>query len=311
MSNSAPSQATVVRVDARQCDVLPDGHQEACGAHVRGRIYADRGSDKVPVAVGDRVLLSPSSEGFVIDEVLPRRNIFCRRAAGEDSRRQLLATNVDQVVLVACFGTPPFSSMTTDRILAAASFSDIPVAVVLNKTDRAKPQKIEKIAATYRNLGIPLLLTSAAQEIGIEEFKSLLKGKISVLYGLSGVGKSSLLNLVETGLGLRTREVSAGLKSGRHTTTYARLYPLPVGGSVVDTPGVRVFRPYGIPPLELRLHFPELASAGKSCHYSSCCHRGEPGCVVPEAIAQGRIAPSRHRTYLVLLEELEAEYGPT
>jgi ribosome biogenesis GTPase / thiamine phosphate phosphatase len=309
MSNSATLGATVVRVDARQCDVLPDGQQEARGAHMRGRIFEDRGNDKVPVAVGDRVLLSQSNDGLAIDEILPRRNVFCRRAAGEDSRRQLLATNVDQVVLVACFGTPPFSSMTTDRILAAASFSGIPVTVVLNKTDCAKARKIEKVASTYRNLGIPLLLTSAEEENGIAELKTLLKGQTSVLYGLSGVGKSSLLNLVETGLGLLTREVSKGLKSGRHTTTYAKLYPLQIGGSVVDTPGVRVFRPYGIPPLELRLHFPELAIAGKTCRYPSCCHRGEPGCTVPEALEQGLIAPSRHRTYLELLLELEGEYG--
>lgn len=298
--------ATVIRVDARQCEVLRDGESEPHAVQMRGRLWEVRTQDKSPVAVGDRVRLEADEDGEAIAEVLPRRNAFSRRAAGEDVRRQLLATNIDQVVLVACFGTPPFSSITTDRILAAASFADIPAALVLNKIDRAKPRKIEKIASTYQALELPVLLTSAETGEGCEELTEALVGKTSVFYGLSGVGKSSLLNRVEDGLGIRTREVSESLKSGRHTTTYARLYPLAAGGAVIDTPGARTFRPWGIPPHELRLHYEELRRLGPDCHYPACLHRDEPSCAVQLAAENGEIAESRMRSYRDLLAELQA-----
>lgn len=299
-------EALVIRVDARQCEVMCDGSDAITPAIMRGRLWERASQDKVPVAVGDRVLLDREEEGDAIAEVLPRRNTFDRRAAGDDVRRQLLAANVDRIVLVSCFGTPPFSSITTDRILATASYGEIPVTVVLNKTDRAKPKKIDKIARTYLDLEMDVLLTSAQNGEGCEALRDRLHGQTSVLYGLSGVGKSTLLNRVEDGLGIRTREVSEALKSGRHTTTYARLYPLQAGGAVIDTPGARTFRPWGIPVHELRLHYPELARFGEACHFPDCLHRQEPGCAVVEAFDAGKIAASRMRSYLELLLELEA-----
>jgi len=298
-----------VRVDARQCEVQCDDEQRVQAALMRGRLWEGSQEDKVPLAVGDRVQINRDGEDLAIDKVLPRKNLLARRAAGEDLRRQLLAANVDQLVLVSCFGTPPFSSITTDRILAAAAFADIPVCLVLNKVDQAKPKKIEKIAGTYQNLDMDVLLTSAETGEGTEQLRERLVGKISVLYGLSGVGKSSLLNCVETGLGIRTRQVSQSLQSGRHTTTFAQLYRLQAGGAVIDTPGARTFRPYGIPPHELRLLYPEFAQLGRSCRFPSCLHRTEPNCAVREQLDLGAIAPSRMRSYLELLSELEKLYG--
>lgn len=303
------SEGTVIRVDARQCEVLRDDEESPRPAQMRGRLWEANTQDKSPVAVGDRVRLEHEEDGDAISEVLPRRNEFSRRAAGEDPRRQLLAANVDQIVLVSCFGTPPFSSLTTDRILASASFAGIPALIVLNKIDKAKPKKVEKIASTYRDVGAPLLLTSAETGEGCEALAEALRGKVSVLYGLSGVGKSSLLNRVEDGLGLRTREVSESLKSGRHTTTFARLYPLQFGGAVIDTPGARTFRPWGIPPHELRLHYPEMAMTGRACHFPACLHRDEPDCAVLAAADRNEIAASRIRSYHELLAELQSVYG--
>lgn len=308
-SGAPATEGTVVRVDARQCEVLRDDEEAPRPAQMRGRLWEANTEDKSPVAVGDRVRLERDNDGDAISEILPRRNEFGRRAAGEDMRRQLLAANVDQIVLVSCFGTPPFSSITTDRILATASFAGIPALVVLNKIDKAKPKKIEKIAATYRRVGIPLLLTSAETGEGCEALAEALQGKVSVLYGLSGVGKSSLLNRVEDGLGLRTREVSESLKSGRHTTTFARLYPLEAGGGVVDTPGARTFRPWGISPHELRLHYPEMALVGRECRFPACLHRDEPDCAVLAAAERDEIAASRMRSYHELLAELQSVYG--
>ncbi len=309
MDDAPPRTGIIVRVDARQCEVLPDGQSEVQPALMRGKLFGERSDDKSPVAVGDCVDLAEDEHGWSVERVHPRRNLFSRRAAGGDTRRQPLAANVDQVVLVACFGTPPFSSLTTDRILAATSFADIPATLVLNKIDRAKPRKIERIAETYRQIGQPLLLTSAETGEGVDELKKLLTGHQSVFYGLSGVGKSSLLNLIEDGLGIRTREVSASLKSGKHTTTYARRYKLQEGGAVIDTPGVRSFKPYGIPPKELRLHFPDLVAVADQCQFHSCYHRGEPGCALPDAVESGAVNETRFRAYTELLVELEEEYG--
>lgn len=310
MSATAPPiEALVVRVDARQCEVRLRG--EVVPARMRGRLFEERSEDKVPVAVGDQVLLSEDGDGLAIETIQPRRNLFARRAAGEEIRRQPLAANVDQIVVVSCFGYPPFSSITTDRILVAASFHQIPAAIVLNKIDRGKKKTIDAIHRTYQQAGYPVYLTSATKEQGISELRNLLRDRTSVVYGLSGAGKSTLINLVQPGLSLKTGNVSKSLKSGRHTTTFARLYELEMGGAVVDTPGVRVFRPYGIPPHELRLHFPEWKLASEPCRFHSCTHREEPDCQIRALVEAGQLAESRYRSYQQVLQELEEIYGGT
>jgi ribosome biogenesis GTPase len=261
--------------------LLDDGR--TVPALLRGRLFEDRDRDRNPVAVGDRVRLTLEGDDWAIDEVLPRRNAFGRRVAGEDhDLRQVLAANVDQVVVVNSVGLPPFSSIVADRIVAS-----------------------------YADAEAPVLLTSAVDGTGLEELRATLAGRTSVLYGLSGVGKSTLMNALDPSLELETREVSASLSSGRHTTTFSRWYPFDGGGAVIDTPGVRKFRPFGIPPHELRLHFPEMRALGADCRYPACLHRGEPDCAVAAALEDGRLAPSRHRSYLELLEELEGTYGGT
>lgn len=301
----------MLRVDARQCEVLL-----ADGAHVpammRGKLFEERREDRVPVAVGDRVRVERELDTWAIAEVLPRRNEFCRRASGEElDRRQLLAANVDQVMIVNSLAQPPFSSIAADRILAACSFAGIAARLVLNKADLAKPRKLERILATYAGAEVPLLATSVVDGRGLEELRAAVHGRVSVFYGLSGVGKSTLLNRLLPGLDLETRDPSAALSSGRHTTAYSRLYPLPGGGALIDTPGVRKFRPYGLPPSELRLHFPELRSFGGSCRYPDCTHRTEPDCAVHRALSDGSLPDPRYRSYLELVQELEQIHGGT
>lgn len=311
MPEPAPTTAQVLRVDARQCEVLlPDG--VATPALMRGRLFEERGDDRVPVAVGDRVRVEREQDSWAITEILPRRSLFCRRASGEDrDRRQLLAANVDQVVVVNSLQHPPFSSIAADRILAACSFAGLPALLVLNKTDLVKPRKLERILATYAGAEVPLLPTSALDGGGMRELRAALAGRVSVFYGLSGVGKSTLLNRMLPGLELETRGASAALGAGRHTTAFTRWYPLPGGGAVVDTPGVRKFRPYGLPPAELRLHFAELRRLGAGCRYPDCTHRSEPDCAVRTALADGGLPEPRYRSYLELLQELEEIHGGT
>jgi len=298
----------VVRVDARQCEVLLDG--EIRPAMLRGRLFEDRGEDRSPVAVGDHVRLGIEGDDLAIDAVLPRRNLFARRAAGEDpDRRQLLAANVDRVVIVNSVSRPPFSSIAADRILVSCSFAGIPALVVLNKVDEAKPRRLQRLVDSYTACGTPVLCTSAIRGDGLDAFQEALADRTSVLYGLSGVGKSTLLNAIDPALKLETREISGSLHAGRHTTTFSRWYPLQGGGAVIDTPGVRKFRPYGVPPHELRLHFPEFRAHDADCHYTDCSHRDEPGCAVRAALEAGAVPKSRYRSYLEVLAELEDAYG--
>ncbi|HBF23585.1 MAG TPA: ribosome small subunit-dependent GTPase A [Planctomycetes bacterium] len=302
-------EGRVVRVDARQIEVLIG--EETRTVAFLGRVFDNKGEDKCPVAVGDCIKLRAQGGNLGVESVLERTNVFARRASGEDMRRQLLAANVDRVVVVASFGTPPFSSITVDRILVSSSFAGIAAAIVLNKTDLSNESEYSKISTTYKQAGYTVIATSATEGTGIEELTHLLAKGESVLYGLSGVGKSSLLNCIQPGLGLKTREVSGALNSGRHATAFARRWPLEAGGAVIDTPGVRVFRPWGIPPAELRLHFPEMAELGRECKYPACLHRGEPECAIEKARKKRAFPESRYRSYAEILAELETLYGGT
>ncbi|MFT7517266.1 MAG: ribosome biogenesis GTPase [Myxococcota bacterium] len=285
---------------------------EIISALLRGKLFENLDGDKNPVTVGDYVELSREGNDWAIDRVAERRNIFARRVAGDDSdRRQLLAANIDQVVIVNSVGIPPFSSMVADRILAACSFANIPAALVLNKADKGKRKKMENIVSSYTDTCAKMIITSAVDGTGVEELRSLLANKTSVLYGLSGVGKSTLMNRLDDNLQIKTREVSGSLRSGRHTTTHSQWYPITGGGAVIDTPGVRKFRPFGIPPNDLRIHFADLHQFGKDCVYDDCTHREEPECKVLDALNDARIAASRYRSYITILEELEEKYGGT
>ena len=308
--DSGETKPFVTRVDSRCCEVWHKG--DIVQATLRGKLFEDKNKDKNPIAVGDFVSLIQEGDDWAIDTILPRQNTFARRAAGEEQDlRQVLATNVTQVLIVNSLGVPPFSSMVADRILAACTAADIPSVLIINKVDLGKASKIKRIAETYRNCGTQTLLTSANDHTGIKELGAIIKNQTSVLYGLSGVGKSSLMNCLEPGLDIKTRQVSNTLKSGKHTTTHSQWYPLKNGGSVIDTPGVRKFRPVGIAPTDLRIYFKDIHIFGKNCDYYDCTHREEPGCKVLEALNAKLLSPSRYRSYLAILEELEEVYGGT
>ena len=308
--DSGQIEPFVTRVDSRCCEVWHKG--KIVQASLRGKLFEDKNNDKNPIAVGDIVSLVQEGDDWAVDTILPRSNTFARRAAGEEQDvRQVLAANVTQVLIVNSLGVPPFSSMVADRILAACAAADIPSVLIINKTDLGKHNKIKKLTETYKNCGTQTLLTSAKDYTGIEELREIMKNKISVLYGLSGVGKSSLMNCLDPDLDIKTRQVSNTLKSGKHTTTHSQWYPLVNGGSVIDTPGVRKFRPVNIAPTDLRLYFKDIHKFGKDCNYYDCTHREEPGCNVIKAISEKKISPSRYRSYLAILEELEEVYGGT
>ncbi|MCK6447792.1 MAG: ribosome small subunit-dependent GTPase A [Planctomycetes bacterium] len=299
---TAPETGRVVRTDAKVVHV--EVGDRVVLAAPRGKLFEERKTQKNPVAVGDRVLVDTSSQPAGLEEVLPRTNWLGRLASTHDPREQVLFANVDRLFVVASVKKPPFSSNRADRILAACAWHDIPATLVLNKVDLAEDEEVEALRASYAHAGIELLETCATDGRGIDELRAALAGRVSALYGGSGVGKSSLLNALAPGLKLKVGKISKFWDAGKHTTTHSELLKLPFGGAVIDTPGIRVFRLHGATQQDLRGIFPELVAEQSRCHFPSCTHVSEPDCAVVRALDAGRIPESRYASYLELMNEI-------
>ncbi|HKX46825.1 MAG TPA: ribosome small subunit-dependent GTPase A [Planctomycetota bacterium] len=292
----------VLRADAKVFHVLVEG--EVLQAAPRGRLFEELGEVRTPVAVGDWVLVGVDGDPPGIERVLPRANQLSRTSSSHDRREQVLFANVDQLLAVASVAKPGFSSNRTDRILAACEFQEIPAALVLNKLDLDDAGEAEEIRPTYERAGYAVLGTSAETGAGLEALRERMRGRTTALYGASGVGKSSLLNALWPALALRVGKISKYWDAGKHTTTFSRLIEVEPGTHVVDTPGIRVFRLYGVNKIQLRFLFPDIAALQGSCRYPDCAHDHEPGCAVDAAVDEGRLAASRYLSYAELLDEL-------
>lgn len=305
---SAPlERGLVLRTDAKVCHV--EVGARVVQAAPRGILYGEDGAkreQKNPVAVGDEVEVDLSSNPASLERVLPRRNWLSRTASSHDPREQVLAANVDQLLVVTSLGKPGFSSNRTDRILAACEWGRIPARILLNKIDLAEEDEIEALVETYALANVPILPTCALDGRGLEELRALIGGKTTVFYGASGAGKSSLLNALRPELKLKVGKISKFWEAGRHTTSYSQLMSFEPGTRVVDTPGIRTFRLYGITAQDLRGLFPEFAKFQSKCGYMSCTHDHEPVCAVFDAVEAGEIAASRYASYVEMLDELRA-----
>ena len=258
-------------------------------------------ANTTPVAVGDRVHVrrTGGDRGSIVS-VLPRTSVLSRPDPHHEKRQRLLAANVDQVVVVASAADPAFAPGLVDRVLLAAEWSRLAALLVINKRDLLPSEPEE--AAVYRRLGYRVLFASAVSGAGIDDVRAALSGKTSVVTGHSGVGKTSLLNAVEPGLGLKVGEVNPVSGRGTHTTTAAVMFTLASGGAVVDTPGIREFGLYNVPRRELTWLFRDLALVAPRCKFKDCLHLTEPGCAVAAAVASGEVAAWRYDSYLRLLE---------
>ena len=268
-------------------------------------------AETLKLAVGDRVRLEsePGDSTWAIAEILPRTSVLARRAPGGGQGERVLAANVDQVLVMFAAAKPEPHPRMLDRFLVIAEANGLAARVVINKVELVGEHVARARFADYERAGYPVHYTSVKQQLGIDEVGEILLGRITVVSGPSGVGKSSLLNALFPGLGLKVAEISESVNKGRHTTVGAYLHPLPTasGGAVVDTPGLREIGMWELPLEQLDDCFPELRAVREACRFADCAHAAEPGCAVRDAVAQGGISAARYESYLKLRTEIQEE----
>lgn len=266
-----------------------------------------------PVAVGDIVKIAHASDdAYYIKEIIPRKNYIIRRASNLSKESHILAANIDQAILVASIFNPETPTTFIDRFLSTSEAYSIPAVILFNKSDLWTPEIRDyalELKGIYEPLGYQVLFTSATDGDGIDELRKMTSGKISLLAGNSGVGKSSLINALVPGLNLKTGDVSDIHHTGTHTTTFSEMIPLPGGGELIDIPGVKGFGMIEYQPAEVGHYFPEIFKLSKECKYGDCRHLGEPGCAVEAAVEHGEISPSRFASYLSIMEEVMQDKG--
>ncbi len=304
----ASGSALVVRVDFGACTLM-DEAGELLDATVRARVMGRRKALGNTVVVGDLAEWTREGERIVIGGVAPRRNLFSRRAAGERAEEQVVAANLDQIVLVATVRDPEFKAGFVDRVLAQASHQGIAAVLVLNKADLGGGDEARAVLGDYARAGCAGLFVSAREGAEIEHLRHSCRARRTLFVGHSGVGKSTLLNALFPDLELRAGEVNKKTGKGRHTTTAAWLVRPEAGLELIDTPGVRGFGLWGIGARELDHAYPEFRPFLGECRFADCRHVEEPGCAIRGAATSGTIAMRRFESFLKLREELEAESG--
>ena len=289
--------------------VKDDATQLAVQCRIIGKFRLEKMYLTNPVAVGDEVMyVKEGDENGMIKKVMKRRNYVVRQSPRQKQNVHLLASNVDQAIVITTIIDPELKLGFVDRFLLMTEPYNIPTIIVFNKADLyevAEMEYFEELRAVYEKIGYTFLLVSAEKGTGLDEFRALLKDKISLLAGQSGVGKSSLVNFIQPQLDLRTGDISDYSGKGQHTTTFAEMHTLTFGGYIIDTPGIKTLAFSHLEPIEVVHNFREIFSASHDCRFANCFHRNEPNCAVKAAVETGDIAESRYVTYLQLLEECE------
>ncbi len=276
-------------------------------ARIRGVLKMDDITSTNPVAVGDIVEMEIEEEEAgtaIINSIADRRNYINRQSPKSRYQHHIVAANLDQSVLVATLREPRTSQGFIDRFLVASEMYHVPAVIVFNKWDLYREKEklqYEEWATMYGDAGYPVIVCSTVTGEGLEELKQKLTGKVSLFSGHSGVGKSTLLNAILPELKLRTQDVSGWSGKGMHTTTFAEMFDLPGGGSLIDTPGVREFGLVNVTKQELSHYFPEMRSRLIDCQFNNCQHLNEPGCAIKQAVEDGAITAERYESYLSLL----------
>jgi ribosome biogenesis GTPase len=280
-------------------------------ARIKGVFKIDDITSTNPIAVGDEVELQAENEvenTATITAILDRKNYVARVSPHNKRQHHIIASNLDQSLLFATLKDPKTSNGFMDRFLVSAEAYHVPAIIVFNKIDVYRNKEmalLDEYRDIYTAIGYKVVAISLAQQEGLDELKALLKDKITLLSGHSGVGKSTFINAVFPDLKLRTQDVSGWSGKGMHTTTFAEMFDLPFGGAVIDTPGVREFGLMDIEKQELSHYFPEMRALINDCQFNNCLHINEPGCAVKEAVNKNKISPERYISYCTILETIE------
>ena len=279
-------------------------------ARVKGKFKIDGITSTNPIAVGDVVDIDKEEgeESIVITNIHERKNYITRQSPHNKHLHHIVAANLDQSILLATLKDPKTSTGFIDRFLVASEAYHVPAIIVFNKSDlyqTKEKEKFEKVKSVYEKIGYPVYSMSINENSGIDEVKELLKNKITLLSGHSGVGKSSFINTIFPENIIKTQEVSGWSGKGLHTTTFAEMFDLPFGGKIIDTPGMREFAMMDIEPHELSHYFREMKVLINDCRFNNCMHIEEPGCAVKVAVEENKISPERYISYLNILGTIE------
>ena len=298
-------KGTIVKATGSQYGVLDEtGATVTCT--IRGQLRLKGFEATNPVVVGDRVEIEKEGSGVigVITELLDRKNYILRKSVKLSKQRHIIAANMDKAYVIATLVLPRTSTGFIDRFLATAEAYSIPAGVIFNKADLySKDEKkiVEELKDMYEKIGYRCAIISALNEKDIQSLRELLKGKVNLFSGHSGVGKSTLINALIPELNLKTSEISGHHLKGTHTTTFAEMHRLPEGGFIIDTPGIREFGIIDFDRMEVSHFFPEIFKTGRNCKFNNCLHVNEAKCAVLDAISNGEISLSRYESYVSIL----------
>jgi len=302
-------EGLVIKSTGSWYEVLTDGGKTV-NCRIKGKFRTLDIKTTNPIAVGDRVTIEPEpdQETGLITALHPRKNYIIRKSVNLSKQAQIIAANLDQAFLIVTLASPRTSLGFIDRFLVTAEAYEIPAKLIFNKLDLFSEEGIEileEYQSIYENAGYPCYSVSAIKETNLDQIRDLLKDKVTLVSGHSGVGKSTLINALLPGKELKTGEISDWSDKGKHTTTFAEMFQLPFGGYLIDTPGIRELGVFDIEKQDLGRLFPEIRKLMGNCRFHNCRHINEPGCAVLEALDKGELESSRYDSYLSIYHDNE------
>ncbi|HUR09920.1 MAG TPA: ribosome small subunit-dependent GTPase A [Flavitalea sp.] len=291
--------------------IVKDMHGKSYQARMKGLFRMDNITSTNPIAVGDVIEIEMENEGehtVTITKIYDRRNYITRQSPGHRMQHHIVASNIDQSLLFATLREPRTSQGFIDRFVMTSEAYHVPAVIVFNKTDlnRKKEQiKFDELYGMYTAIGYKVFSMSVEKNTGVDEVKSILQNRVTLMSGHSGVGKSSFINSIFPEMRLKTQDVSGWSGKGLHTTTFAEMFDLPFGGQIIDTPGMREFGIVNIPRQEISHYFPEMKLLLPECQFNNCLHLNEPGCAIKKALEEGRIHVERYISYCNIVDSIE------
>ncbi len=302
------TRGIVIKSTGSRYKVLDEaGNTHECTLRGKFRVKGSRTTN--PMAVGDNVTIDEADK--VITTLAPRRNYIIRKATNLSRESQIIAANIDQAFLMVSLKMPATPIEFIDRFLATAEAYRIPASIIINKSDLHGPEEETfalRLKSVYEKIGYPVYIVSVTKDIKTDLIEEAMKGKITLLSGNSGVGKSTLLNRLNPSLSLKTKKISEYHEQGKHVTTFPEMHPLPGGGFVIDTPGIRGFGVIDFDRNEIYHFFPEIFRVSSGCRFYNCMHLDEPGCAVRSAVADNEIAQWRYKSYVSIILEENPKY---